>query len=54
MIIFPITPLAAILGFQLLPIITFLAFGNIVVLYSIYAEIENSSYYNEECSSDIV
>jgi Mg2+-importing ATPase len=44
-IIFPITPLAELLGFQPLPMTILLVIGMIVVLYIIAAEMTKRSFY---------
>jgi Mg2+-importing ATPase len=44
-ILFPITPLAELLGFQPLPISILLVIGMIVVLYMIAAEITKRIFY---------
>jgi Mg2+-importing ATPase len=44
-ILFPLTPLAELLGFQPLPITILLVIGMIVVLYIIVAEIAKRSFY---------
>jgi Mg2+-importing ATPase len=44
-ILFPITPLAGLLGFQPLTMMTLLAVGLIVVFYILAAELVKRSFY---------